>query len=256
VTALNSAEGLSDDQREGYGRALARVVRSMPKAALDRIDRHLTETSFYPSTAAIGPAMIDAIATAPGVTPEDGEKRRADFAWLATENVGGAYMHWSDGSARLFLDGDQELQSVTGRYSPGRVQLAHRLHAHELGHAIDGPKKELSGSAEWQEAYRAEIEHTPADVAAKKEPKLTRYAGSKPSEGWAEFSAIVHGSDVPHSQIARDFPKATAVWKARGLWPETERTGPESKLPEVFEKRAEIGTDGAHADVLLKGGAK
>jgi hypothetical protein len=139
-----------------------------------------------------------------------------------------------------------------GRYGREKLQLAHSIYAHELGHAIDGPRKEITGSKQWQEAYAAEIGQTDAERASRAEPKLSWYGGTRDSEGFAEFARLVHGSDVPHAQIERDFPLSTAVFKDRGLWPQRERTGPEGKMSEVFERAVEIPEVGSHADVLLK----
>ncbi len=260
VTALNAAPNLTDEQREYYGRSLARVVQSMPKAALDRIDAHVGAPTFYAKVDDIGPGLVEAVSTRPGMTPEQTAESRKKYAFLAEEKCGGCYLSFpgSDEPAQLHLDGDQTFAHVDwGRHNrtgAGHTPLAHSIYAHELGHAIDGPTKEITRSAEWQDAFKSEIEHTDADYNARLEPKLTRYAGKKDSEGLAEFSRLVYGSDVPHAQVARDFAKATAVFKARGLWPEKERGGAEGKMTEVFDKRVEIGTDGSHADTLLKGG--
>jgi hypothetical protein len=266
IQALNAAPGLSDDQREHYGASLARVLRSLPKAALDRVARHTDGATFYARIGDVGPGLVEAVASQPGLTPEQSAARREKYAYLAQEPCGGCYMSYpgGDGANTLHLDGDQEMHGdEAGRYGREKLQLAHSIYAHELGHAIDGPRKEITGSKQWQEAYAAEIGQTDAERASRAEPKLSWYGGTRDSEGFAEFARLVHASAVPHADIARDFPRATAVFKSWGLWPESERTAPAKEaldpsgrgpaLDELFARRIPIAEAGpaAHADVLL-----
>ncbi len=248
ATALNFAPDLSDDQRQRFADAAVRVTGSMPKAALDRIDAHLTGVTFHATPQAIGPAVVEALAGAPGLTDAERTEKRAKLAYLLKANIGGAYVN---GLRTIHADGDHDYKGETpGRHTVGRAMLAHGVYAHELGHALDGPHREVSRSPEWGAAFKAEIEHGEADIRAGTVPKLSVYGGTTPSEGLAEFSRVVYGSDVPHAQIAQEFPQATAVFKARGWWPTAERTAAGAPMPEVFDERLDIGADGSHADTL------
>lgn len=259
VNDLNAAPGLSDGQRKYYGWSMARVLGSMPKAALDRVHANLGSSSFYPRVEDIGPAVLEELVARSG-SPERQADTRQKHAGLATERVGGIYLHGGGPPPRMFVDGDQDIKHATGRHAPRHQQTAERIYAHELGHAIDGPAREYSGSDEWNAAWAAEIDHSKADRAAGKPAPLTWYAASKPSEGFAEFSALVNSGQVPHAQIAAEFPLCTALWKAKGLWPSTERTDPKSEaradgqapmLSDVFDHAIDLDDNGAHADVLL-----
>jgi hypothetical protein len=248
VMQLNSAPGLTDEQREHYGRAVARVVRAMPKEALDRVAAHLDRMSFHPSIKDIPQAMIDQLADQPGLTPTQRDAIRKQYDYLKGMSIGGVYMN---GFKTVHVDGDAGNPNRAGRHGQG-FGLAHSIYAHELTHAVDGPDKQLSNSPEWADAYKGEIAFDRAAAkAGKVAPPLTDYAGEKPSEGLAEFGRLVYASDVPHSVIAEQFPKATAVFKSRGLWPAQERTGDAAaRMPDIFSQRVEVGTDGSHADIL------
>ena len=251
VLALNAAP-LTDDQREHYGRALARVVKTMPKAALDRVHANLEGVTFHKSIADIPEAMIAQLVDQPGLDAEQREFVRNQYAFLKKKRIGGVYMN---GFRHVHVDGDNDAESrQPGRHVEG-FDKAPGLYAHEFTHAIDGPGHEISFSPEWADAFKSEIDQGTA-AYDRGEPPLSYYATTKPQEGMAEFGRLVYASDVPHAQIAREFPKCTAVFKARGLWPTEERAGTRgATLPEVFEERVEVGTDGGHADVLKRDGA-
>lgn len=254
VNALNNSPGLSDEQREQFGAALSRVVKAMPQQALDRIKAHLAGIQFHASTADIGPALVETVAGRPGLSDEKrAELRAAVAAQIKGMDLGGVY---SQNDRHIHVDGDQHGDFGPGAHTPGRDKMsAHGVYAHELAHAIDGPGHQISTTPEWQDAYREEIEYTAADRAAKKIPPLSFYGGSKPSEGFAEFARAVYASDVPHAQLVAEFPKATALFKARGLWPATERGGAAdggAKMAEVFDRRVDLPGGAGHADVLKK----
>jgi hypothetical protein len=77
---------------------------------------------------------------------------------------------------------------------------AGQIMAHEIGHVLDGPRSAISGSPEWAEAFRDEIDHD-------HEP-LSKYARTDPSEGFAEFFRLATFS---RKQARREFPKCWAV---------------------------------------------
>jgi hypothetical protein len=112
--------------------------------------------------------------------------------------VGGFYKYWvGETYGQLHIDGgyDESDDSAT------------HIHAHELGHAVDGTSHELSGSKDWQEAFREEID--------KDGDPLTKYARTNPSEGFAEYCRLLITGQI--RQAKDDFPKCWAFFKAREL---------------------------------------
>lgn len=95
--------------------------------------------------------------------------------------------------------------------------------AHEIGHAIDGPKAEYSSDRKWISAWLAEVGSSGfaglLTGPGRKKVTLTKYAKESPSEGFAEFSRLLHGSDVPLADVERKFPKCIAYWRSKKLWP-------------------------------------
>jgi hypothetical protein len=84
------------------------------------------------------------------------------------------------------------------------------LYAHELTHAIDGPKKEISLSPAWLDIWRKEI----APFSA-----LTAYASTSSHEGLAEFGRLVYGGQASLKDAEASFPRACKFFKDHGLWP-------------------------------------
>lgn len=230
--AIEASPGLTDEHKQQYHEAVDRAMKHVPKTAHDRIAKHMQSAQFHPHTEAVVGGVMD-----------DPSVSAAAKAKLKGKRAGGAFIN---SSGALHIDG-AEGTAKAGRHSGGAHP--HEVYAHELGHAIDGPNHEISKSPEWADAFKSEI----ATGAKGADSPLTEYGATKPSEGLAEFSRLVYGSDVPHSQIAKEFPKATQLFKDRGLWPDKERTGPEAEMAEAFDKdkRVELGKDGSHADVLL-----
>jgi len=156
-------------------------------------------------------------------------------------------------SRKLYVpaDFDPADYRVSGDPKEHRYRALAGLYAHELTHAIDGPQSAVSNSPEWREAFAAEIAHA-KDAA----PPLTKYAGTKPSEGLAEFGRLLYASDVPPGTVAAKFPKCAAVFKARGLWPAdgavAKAVSPVRLLPELFGEY--VAVPGGHIDRLLASG--
>ncbi len=247
--AVNSSPGLSEQQKQTYHAAIARVTATMPTAAHDLIAKHLKTAVFHPDAKAVGPAAINAVlASAPNASESEKKRFRDNAKGLldGSETAGGMY---NAQSGRLDADGHFDAGKNTGRHGSPGVSQPHQIYAHELGHTLDGPKRQFSTSPAWKEAFGSEIGH---DLKNQSEAPLSRYGGTDPVEGFAEFSRLVYGSDVPHAQIAKDFPKATAYYKSQGLWPDKDRAGNAGAMPEVFDKKVPLAPDGSHADTLLK----
>lgn len=184
---------LSAEHKRDFQAAVTRVVGSMPPKALARLAEGVKKVHWYADM----PEISKWYSSRPGKQLAEGEV------------IKGLYQ---GGSRTLHLDGwTMRKQSAEGVNEELNV---HGTYAHEMTHAID-PDDKIADSPEWQAAFEAEIK-----PPGTKGPRLTEYATSDRYEGLAEFGRLVYGSDVPHAEIERRFPKAAAVWKAQGLWPE------------------------------------
>lgn len=212
------ASQMPKEQRAAYAKNVSSVLNRMPDEALSRIAENLQSVNFYGDLKELGlSANIE-------------DDRTRDRIASGEVQVGGYYRK----SDRLLaLDGDS-------RNSP-----ASALYAHELTHAIDGPGYEISSSPEWGAAFAAEL----------KGGQLTRYGGSKPSEGLAEFGRFLYAGDRQEEVRAR-FPRCWAVFEQLGLLPRAAptrqtRNAVPTPFPDVFDFPAPM-TEGGDADVLLK----
>lgn len=212
------ASPVPKEQRAAYAKNVSSVLNRMPDEALSRIAENLQSVNFYGDLKELGlSANIE-------------DDRTRDRIASGEVQVGGYYRK----SDRLLaLDGDS-------RNSP-----ASALYAHELTHAIDGPGYEISSSPEWGAAFAAEL----------KGGQLTRYGGSKPSEGLAEFGRFLYAGDRQEEVRAR-FPRCWAVFEQLGLLPRAAptrqtRNAVPTPFPDVFDFPAPM-TEGGDADVLLK----
>jgi hypothetical protein len=189
---------LPPEQKEAYAKAMKSVMAKMPKRALDRIHENLKVVGFHKDTKDAAIAAVDAASKTPGVS----EKQLAAIAeWkkdLASGKrvMGGAYIK-NKTAPEMHVDGD---------FKPNNQTTA-GVYAHELGHAIDGPDAQASRSPQWQKAWEAEI----------KQGKLSKYATTDPSEGWAEFARAVYTEDP--KEVEKQFPQCAAIFKAAKIWP-------------------------------------
>jgi hypothetical protein len=140
-----------------------------------------------------------------------------------TLNAGGAFLG-DDIHEVHILSGYEGLSSGQSDLKPQDPKAADRhVLAHEIGHAIDGPKSEYSSDRNWAKAWVTEIGSSGfAGLLAgpgRKKVTLTKYAKESPSEGFAEFSRLLHGSDVPLADVERKFPRCIAYWRSKKLWP-------------------------------------
>ena len=90
----------------------------------------------------------------------------------------------------------------------GRPARLEEFYGHELAHAIDGLDHEFSSSREWKQAWKEEIEHTDF---------LGYNARMKPSEGWAEFGAMVFSGTVSLKDVKDIFPDCLKFWRKERL---------------------------------------
>lgn len=248
--SLRSNVDLSERQKGEYATSFQAVMEQMPPAARDRLGTSVKKVKFYKSAPEAGVANAREWLDDPSITPAQREywtNRLKQLENLESVVVGAFNMR----TGTLHIDG-QGPGGATGRHpleGTGRskgIILREQVYSHEFGHGLDGPQFEHSTTQEWKNAWGREI--------ARKvdgEHSLSGYASEKSSEGLAEFARILYSGEVPTSQIARDFPLATAYFKRQGWWP-AERgpvKPPTEHVPatEVFKER--VGPDNAHVDV-------
>jgi hypothetical protein len=106
--------------------------------------------------------------------------------------LGGAY---DSKSKSLDLDGGA---TATQEHGLG----CEHYHAHELTHALDG-HHEISGTPEWQEAWKAE-----ANTG-----RLTKQATRSAAEALAEFGRCRLTGYKSEALLRKHFPKCWAVWE-------------------------------------------
>lgn len=214
--SIASAPKLTTEQKTRYHAAVERVVSVMPQKARDLAHAGLKKVGFHPTTLDVGNALADE-AVATGKT--DAERAALETRVAGFRHSEGAGAGYVPAAGALHMDGDYRNRAMGagsgGHGTASEVQVEHEIYAHELGHAIDGPHRAISHSAEWVDAQEAEIE-----PRGDGRYPLTKYATTNYQEGLAEFARLLYGSDVPPEQVEREFPKCAAVFKSHGLWPD------------------------------------
>lgn len=213
AAGIKSAEGLSDEQRDHYRKAVATVLSRMPKAAIDRIHEGIRDVRFHPDTRMLAVEAIKAAMNRPGIDPAKKKSLQSQLEEVQAGEyaVCGAYL---PALRAVHLNGsfDEPSPDLEGRLLPDNP--THHVYAHEFGHAIDGPEHEYSSSPQWLDAWSSDLRPRPDGEAA-----LTKYAATRTSEGFAEFARLVYAGGVAENTIASEFPKMSSFFKERGLWP-------------------------------------
>jgi hypothetical protein len=117
--------------------------------------------------------------------------------------IGGCY---NGDEKSLTLDGGHGLEKDKG----SSANSPREVYAHEIGHALDCPKggdwrtDRISSTPEFQQAWQEEMGAG----------QLSKYATTKPSEGFAEFAraAILYPKAAE-----KHFPKTWSIWQKHGL---------------------------------------
>lgn len=182
AASMRENKDLPDAKRQEYYGAAKGVFEAMPEKAVERYNAHTVGHRFHGSTEDLTVALTGDI---PGLHDKLG----------ASKQIGGAYR---PRTGTLELDGGME----------AAAQSTREVYAHEMTHAVDGPRHELSESGAWQEAYRAEIAGG----------KLSAYAKKNAAEGLAEFGRAVYGGKADRAKVEQHFPQATKFFKENGLW--------------------------------------
>jgi hypothetical protein len=171
---------LAAGQKRVYRKSICKIVDELSPAALARLHQLAREYKFYESHEALTEAIKEKY---PKATIKAGKVLKGMF----------------DKDGTVHLNGGGKLH--------GRPAKLEEFQAHEIAHAIDG-HRELSGSAEWRQAWLAEI----ADGGY-----LGRNSARSAHEGWGDFGMLVLGTDISQNEIQTVMPRALAFWRKRGL---------------------------------------
>lgn len=172
--------------QQRYDQSLSGLLSRFPPVAVARLHAHTRDYNF-------------------GKDPTDLLRQVQDhdpsFEVEEGESLGGLF-HPDHG---VYLDGD--LNSEEGEHVGGKAE---GIHAHELGHAIDGTMaNRLSSTGHWKRAWDTEMS----------EGALSNYATTSPSEGFAELVQALYASKLKPEQIEAQFPLSSYLFKEWGLWP-------------------------------------
>lgn len=183
---------LTPEQRQSYAANIQSVMGKMSPGAQERVMKNVKEFNWYVDTQEITDNLAGMYKNFAAIKAKGGRS-------------GGAYV---PSSGAVHLDGDEVWPEYTVK--------ATELYAHELTHAIDGPKFEYSTSPEWMMAWTEEIGNQPPPPGQR--AKLTVYATTSAKEGFAEFGRLLFASNWSRQNVERSFPKCVAVWKKAGIW--------------------------------------
>ena len=180
---LDEALSLPIPAKQQYLEEATLLFTRMTPMALRRVREHVQQIDFYPS--------LEDLTVAVG-------QHHAPVRTRAQQGrtIGGAYdsatgQMWLDG-----LDPDKEDDTVLSHY------------AHEFGHALDGPERQITSHALWKQAWREEI--CPQ--------RMTLAALASPKEGLAEFARLLYTGIALRIDLERHYPLCVEVWKGFGLW--------------------------------------
>lgn len=179
---LKANTTLTTEQRQAYYGAASLVLSRMPAKGLQSFLTSTKDAKFFASAKELS-AQINS----------EYQARGQPLPIKEGHTIAGCYKALSQ---QLLLDG-----------GAGKMNTA-EIYAHEFTHALDGPMKEMSRSAEWQKAYKDEIAGG----------RLSEYAKNNEAEGFAEFGRLLYGSGYKRSKIEEQFPKAAAFFRSRELW--------------------------------------
>ena len=196
--SLDRSAHLTPEQKAHYSRSAAGVLGRMTPGMLARFGANVHgEAHFAASAGELKQHLIGVAANMNNPAAVEKMKRAG--------NVGGAFVR-RGGKGNFVLDGDRAVSDESPYSHHGETE---GVYAHEFVHAVDGAVKgrRLSDSAAWQEAFKAELAGG----------KLTRYAGTDPSEGFAEFGRVLLSGKFDAAAIRQEFPKCHAFWLASDL---------------------------------------
>lgn len=228
VADLSAAKGLSAEQKTAYFDHAQEILGKLTPKALERFSANTDGVSYCPDLATVKETVQQALPDQAGA--------------LEGLEIAGCYLSYNT-TGRLVLDGHpgEATAAVMG------TESALAVHAHEYTHAIDGPKFELSKSPGWGDAWKQEI----------KAGKLSKYATTDPTEGFAEFGRLLLGGEHDLEEVKYRYPKCYYFWHKQGLaeavassdGPTLREDTAGQSLPELFGRKVVLSPNGTHADV-------
>lgn len=221
--AIDGNASLSPEHKAKYKQAMHEAIKNMPKRIIKRIARNIDSSHFVGDRKNFADALTHSLVKEGHVTPQQAsEFKKSDIGLkMASGHVGGFYTANSK-FKKLFLDGTHNF----GKDAAGDARdSTHEVYAHELTHAIDGPEHQVSSHADWQQAFKDEIDQDSDSESHRKSAasigmktgKLSAYARTSTSEGFAEFGRLVYASGMDHKRIEQAFPKCYSFFKKRGM---------------------------------------
>lgn len=201
TASLATTEGLTDADRKTRKAHMKYIFSRMPDAVADRVAGEVHESVHFATSEALA-AYVGRVS---GKPVHDGVKPM------------GA---WSQKSRLLMLDGQANLgQKIGTHFKDQDADTIRGTAAHELAHTLDYTAEgggQHSKSPEWLAAFQEEI--TRPDPKTGTYP-LSKYATTKPSEGWAEFGRLVYGTKIDREKLKARMPKCAAYWEKHGYLP-------------------------------------
>jgi hypothetical protein len=184
--ALARHANLPAARQQEYRAAAHAVFDQMTQAGLERLNRHLTGYRLFPDLVELNQYLR------PGAP-----RQQIVLAVRLNAAATGGYNATTG-----------ELEADGGWVIGSRVFSTQYVFAHESTHAVDGPQGEISGTPEWQNAWRAEV--VPAFPGTR--------AARGPGEGFARFGQVVYESGLSRQALEARYPLAVDVWRRWGLW--------------------------------------
>jgi hypothetical protein len=179
VEHLSKHPNIPIERRGEYARAAGIIFERMTPTALVRLVQNVREISFHLSLEEL--------------TADLARSHRVVAARLAVGRpVGGAYVHQF---RQLHLDGGDKDRDIV------------ELYAHEFGHALNGPFREISGSRSWREAWGTELRSN----------QLSLLAATGPHEGFADIARFLYSGRRHIHDLERSFPSCFRIWREQGL---------------------------------------
>ncbi len=215
TSSIDTHRSLNDKQKYEYKQAMRKAVQRMPEAALKRFAAGLQVVHFASDTKEFYDIVASKVIGGDPARVAAFDKTRGAQEMKAGR-YGGGYL---PNQRQMLLDGQfTQATDVAG----ARRDSQHEAYAHELTHAIDGPKKELSNHDDWKTAFKEELDQESVTgakmIGNKKNGRLSWYARTSPEEGFAEFGRLVYGTNTDRGLIEKHFPRCARFFKERGLW--------------------------------------
>jgi hypothetical protein len=158
---LAQATHLFAAQQQEYQQAAHAVINQLSDEGARRLNQNLSGYRLFPDVEQLSAYAVSGYSRLPSIL-------RAFFA------ISGAYNRQT---REVEIDGGSRLGPFTF--------TTQNSYAHELGHALDGPRRDISSTPDWNAAWRAEIAPSSRFPNARRDPH----------EAWAWFAEQVYGTN-------------------------------------------------------------